>query len=253
VRVSDCLQRSDEWRQLRCGKHTASRARDILGRADKKTLRTYRVQVIREQLTGIPEEQSFMSAAMRRGRDLESRALAAYAAHLGVDVRTCGFIAHDELAAGCSLDGYVGAFEGVVEVKVPNTATHFANLWRRAVPARYVPQITHQLWITAARWCDFVSYDDRWPLKPLHVIRVWRDQLDIAGYELATRRFLADVTRTVYAARQLEAFIESAPIDVAQLVLQRGQQHVDRRRRVGLQPTPHRHLVPPTLAFARGR
>jgi hypothetical protein len=31
------------------------------------------------------------------------------------------------------------------------------------VPSDYLGQITHNLWITGAQWCDFVSFDDRFP------------------------------------------------------------------------------------------
>lgn len=133
--VLDCAQRSAAWRLERCGRLTASRAHEILARgrrgAESIARQQYRRQLICEQLTGVPEDRPFVSRPMRHGREQEPAARAAYAARTGQDVRTSGFIRHEKLMAGCSLDGHVGAFEGIVEIKTPNTVTHFRYLATR--------------------------------------------------------------------------------------------------------------------------
>ncbi|HEV8474613.1 MAG TPA: YqaJ viral recombinase family protein [Methylomirabilota bacterium] len=225
--VLDCAQRSDAWWQARRGRLTASRAHDILARprrgdVESAARRTYRRQLVLEQLTGLPHARAFVSRAMLRGREKEAAARAAYAARTGQSVQTSGFVAHDELLAGCSLDGHVGSFAGVVEIKAPNTLTHLRYLAQRRVPRRYLSQITHHLWITGAAWCDFVSFDDRLPARlQLLIVRVPREDIDIAAYDQAARQFLADVAAQVTPLETLRPvdFFHHAPLDLARAVL----------------------------------
>jgi len=171
---------------------------------------------------------------MRRGEHQEPAARAAYAAHTGQRVETSGFLRHDTLRAGCSLDGYVGAFEGVIEIKNPNSTTHLQYLLTRRVPARYRSQIRHHVWLTGAKWADFVSFDDRLPTRlQLVIVRLWRDELDIPGYAREAEQFLADVDAQVAPLRSLGpvAFFQTAPLDLATRVFAMCQMTVDARRR----------------------
>jgi len=240
MRTIGCAQGSDAWHQIRCGRLTASRAHDILARPrrghdESASRREYRRQLVCERLTGHPQEPTFVSRAMRRGRALEPAARAAYAARTGQLVHTTGFVAHDTLPAGCSLDGHVGEHvDGVVEIKAPHTATHLRYLLTRRVPRRYVSQLTHHLWITGAAWCDFVSYDDRLPARlQLLIVRFERQQLDIAGYDRAARAFLDDVAAQVSPLEGLRPveFFEAAPLEVARRVLALCVTAVDARTR----------------------
>jgi hypothetical protein len=48
--------------------------------------------------------------------------------------------------------------------------------------------------VSGAAWCDVVRFDDRFPDPfDLVVVRVHCEDVDIAGYEAAALRFLADV------------------------------------------------------------
>lgn len=246
--VHACVQRSDAWRAARCGHLTASRAQDILTRGRggqaSKVRSAYLRQLVCEQLTGIPEDRPFQSRAMRRGVEKEAAARLAYAAHTQQVVETSGFLRHDTLRAGCSLDGHVGGFAGVVELKAPNTATHLRYLLTRRIPRRIRAQMTHHLWITGARWCDFVSFDDRLPARAqLVVVRLERDDVDVDGYASEAQRFLAEVDRQVRPLASLSpvAFFAAAPIDVARVVLARCVQAVDARRRARVDLTWEGH------------
>jgi hypothetical protein len=140
------------------------------------------------------EDGGYTNAAMLRGIEMEPKAVAAYSALSGNEVRHVGFCEHDTLMAGCSPDGLIADQYGLLEVKCPQMATHLEYLEGGALPSAYVAQVTHNVWITDAQWCDFVSFDDRFPerLQVFHV-RVNRSDLDIAGYEKAARTFLAEV------------------------------------------------------------
>lgn len=201
-------QRSPEWFQARAGKLTGSRAADMLATTIKTgeaaARRDYRMQLVCERLTGQPQEDGFVNAAMQRGIDLEPLAFAAYEALTGsVAVRT-GFLCHTTHQAGCSLDGHVDAFKGIVEIKCPKSATHLRYLRDGVVPKDYIPQITHNCWITGAEWCDFLSFDDRFPadLQVFHV-RVFAKDLDLVVYEAAALKFLAEVENEVNVLRTI--------------------------------------------------
>jgi hypothetical protein len=202
-RIIEAEQRSPEWFAARLGRLTGSRAGDMLATiksGEAAARRDLRMQLVCERLTGQLQEDVFINAAMQRGIDCEPLAFAAYEARTGQMVQRTGFLAHSEHLAGCSLDGHVGEFDGLIELKCPKSATHLKYLRAGVVPAEHVPQITHNLWITGAAWCDFVSYDDRFPeALGLFVVRVPRDEQAIAVYEAFALAFLAEVEREVSA------------------------------------------------------
>jgi putative phage-type endonuclease len=209
--VTDSPQRSAEWFRARAGRLTGSRA-DVLtmqgkGGAESVTRRDYRLQLVCERLTGQPQDDGdgFVNAAMQRGIDMEPLAFGAYEAQTGnMAVRT-GFCAMDEYPAGCSLDGHVNAFEGIVEIKCPKSATHLRYLRDGVIPKDYVPQITHNLWVTGAAWCDFLSYDDRFPADlQVFCLRVLAKDLDLASHQIAALKFLNEVDLEVNAIRSMQ-------------------------------------------------
>ncbi len=97
---------------------------------------------------------------------------------------------------GCSLDGDIDNFAGILELKCPKSATHldYLKLPIEAIPSRHLPQLVHNLWVSGAQWCDFVSYDPRFP-EPLQLFcrRLERDEKQIASYALAVALFLNEV------------------------------------------------------------
>lgn len=201
MRVVTTEQRTPEWYAARLGNLSGSVAADMLatiksGEAAKR--RDLRVRLVTERLTGQAQEDGFTSDAMRRGIEKEPDAFAAYEQLTGLMAWPVGFLAHDTLRAGCSPDGMIDDYAGIIELKCPKSATHLDYLKAGRAPSTYLPQITHNLWITGAAWCDFVSFDDRFP-SALQTIRyrVNRADVDIAAYETAAVAFLAEVDAEV--------------------------------------------------------
>lgn len=195
--IIDAPQRSPEWFAARLGRLTGSCAGDMLATiksGEAAARRDLRTQLVTERLTGEIPEPGFVSAEMQRGIDKEPDAFALYEAVTGLVARRTGFLSHNGLLVGCSLDGDVDNFTGIVELKCPKSATHYGYLKANAVPANHMPQILHNLWVTGAQWCDFVSFDDRFPsgLQLFHQ-RVGRDETAIAEYEKKALAFLAEV------------------------------------------------------------
>lgn len=203
--VIEAEQRSPEWFMARLGRLTGSRAADMLATiksGEAAARRDLRVQLVCERLTQTLQEDAFVNAAMQRGIDMEPAAFAAYEALTGSVAQRTGFLAHDTLAIGCSLDGHVGDFEGLLEVKCPKSATHLGYLRGGVVPAAYVPQIAHNLFVSGAKWADFLSYDDRFPGSlQTFLVRVERDESAIEAYAAKALAFLAEVDAEVAALR----------------------------------------------------
>jgi len=204
-------QRSVEWFAARAGRLTGSCAAAILakgkGSAEAVARRDYRLQLACERLTGIPQEGGFVNEAMQRGIDLEPFAFAAYEAATGNMVRSTGFLSADEIMVGCSLDGDVDGFEGILELKAPKTATHIGYLEDpQSLANAYMPQITHNMWVSGAKWCDIVSFDDRLP-KSLRLCRVRVEDHDptVAVYEAEALKFLAEVEAKFLTLQALAA------------------------------------------------
>ncbi len=224
--IIDVPQRSKEWYAARLGRVTGSTASAMLSKnkdkswaAGRKNLRT---QIVLERLVGAPQGSTFESRDMKEGIKREPLARHAYEVKTGTLIRTCGFVSDNNFLIGCSPDGYVGQFEGLISIKCPNAQTHFETLdalrVRReklaALPADriidtnspegrlhldcidsgYLNQIRHELLITDALWCDYVSYHPAFPpALQLVVIRVMRDDLDIPAYGAALKLFLDEV------------------------------------------------------------
>ena len=204
-------QRSPEWFAARAGRLTGSCAAAILakgkGSAESFVRRDYRLQLASERIAGLPAEAGFVNDAMQRGIDLEPVAFAAYESATGNMVRSTGFLSADEYMVGCSLDGDVDGFEGIIELKCPKTATHIGYLKNpQSLADAYAPQISHNLWVSGAKWCDVVSFDDRLP-KALRLCRVHVEvgNAGIAGYEAEALKFLAEVDAEVAALAALAA------------------------------------------------
>ena len=200
-------QRTPEWYQARLGRLTASRASDMLATiksGEAAARRDLRLQLVCERLTEQSQDDGYVNEAMQRGIDLEPRAFAAYEAATGRIAHTVGFLAHRVHLAGCSPDGQVDDYAGILELKCPKSATHLGYLQSGQVPTNYLPQITHALWVTGAQWCDFLSFDDRFP-ESLQVFlkRVLRSDVDIAAYEAKALAFLAEVDTATAAVRTM--------------------------------------------------
>ena len=197
-------QRTEAWRRLRAGRVTGSAADALLAERKKGTgelavRRNLRQKLVVERLTGVPVDDSARGAAVQRGNDSEADAFRAYEARTGQMVKRVGFLEHTRLMAGASLDGYVGDYAGIVELKCPTSAVHLDYLLAGAVPDDYRGQIFHNLYISGADWCDFVSYDDRFidPALRLFVVRVERDETQMKAYELMLTAFINEVDAEV--------------------------------------------------------
>jgi hypothetical protein len=209
--IIDCEQRSDEWKAARAGRLTGSVAADLMRKARKAgdesaARRDLRFRLALERITGKPQENEFTSASVRNGVEKEPAALALYEAESGLLMERVGFLSLGAIMAGCSLDGFVDGRRGIVEAKCPKSATHYEYLMTREIPADYRWQCIHNMWVSDARWCDFISYDDCFPPELQYLcIRLERNENEIRDYAAAVGRFLAEVSVAVTDINKLKA------------------------------------------------
>lgn len=205
--VADVPQRSPEWFAARLGRVTGSRASDVLATiktGEAAARRDYRLQLVCERLTGQSQESAYLNADMQWGIDHEDEAIGALEAERGEFIQRTGFLAHDELMAGASLDGHIGDFDEIVEVKNPKTATHVRWLRAGVVPPEHMAQIRHGVWLTGAKMATFASYDPRLPDRlRLFVARINASNLELDAYEKALRSFLLTVDMETEALQTL--------------------------------------------------
>ena len=199
------FQRTESWYQDRLGKATASRMGDLMARTKSgwgASRGNYMAELLIERLTGASTE-GYQSPAMLRGIELEPAALAHYCFDTDLSVDLTGFINHPRIAmAGCSPDGLVGE-DGLVEVKVPNSATHIETLLTGTVDLKYVRQMQFQMACTGRQWCDFVSFDPRMPAgMQIWVQRYPRHDEVVEIMEKEVEAFLAELDEKEKALRE---------------------------------------------------
>lgn len=189
-------QRSPEWFAARLGKVTASKVGDVMARTKtgySASRENYMAQLICERLTGTKQE-SYSNAAMEWGTETEPLARAAYEAAKDVLVDEVGIIDHPFLPmCAASPDGLI-SIDGMLEIKCPNTATHFDTLLTEKMPSKYMPQVQWQMACANRLWVDFVSFDPRAPEGlQLFITRVERDDKYIAEMEAEVNKFLEEM------------------------------------------------------------
>lgn len=200
-------QGSDEWREARAGKITASRFGAILTAPKSKaakesgtlsgTAQTYLYELVAEHFGGHDVSPELRVKATEWGQEYEDEARREYSFHTGYPVLECGFHKHPEHPeVGCSPDGLIALDGnwprfGLLEIKCKITAQgHAAVLVSGELPKEHLPQVQGALWITGCEWCDFVSYHPRMcEATKLVVVRVERDETYIDELAAAVLRF----------------------------------------------------------------
>jgi putative phage-type endonuclease len=193
-------QGTPEWHELRRGKVTASRVADILAKTKtgaSASRQNYLIELALQRTTKTIEP-SYTNAAMEWGTATEPQARVAYEVKTNNFVDQVPFIDHPTIQGfGCSPDGLVGK-DGLLEIKCPNSATHWEYFKSKEPPKKYFIQMQAQMSVTGAKWCDFVSFDPRMPERSqLLIVHVPRDPEFILFMETEIKQFLSEVDAEV--------------------------------------------------------
>lgn len=173
--LTDIIQGSTEWHDIRRGKATASRASDIITPAKgelSKSVKKYIASLIAESWYAESDVPDFETLAMKRGKELEPIAREAFIAETGAAVSEVGLVIADNGVCACSPDGLIKGpdgnfFEGL-EIKCPLKDSHAEYVLDGCLPEAYKAQIHWSLAVTGlSRW-NFWSFHPKF--KPLHIV-----------------------------------------------------------------------------------
>lgn len=105
---------------------------------------------------GISPEAS-INFQMQRGTDLEPEARLAYTIETGIEIEPILMESKIFPHMCASLDGWNGLHKKLVEIKVPSQEDHDIAMSGQ-VPAKYLPQLHHQMIVAEVFDCDYVSF-----------------------------------------------------------------------------------------------
>jgi putative phage-type endonuclease len=195
MKTVNCEQGTPEWFEVRCGKFTASRVKDIMAKTKSGPAASRKNMIMQLALERLTNEiaETYCSPAMQRGTEMEPEARDAYAFENGVAVQETGIVIHPDMEkVTCSPDGLVGE-NGLVEIKCPMPPNHFKYLTSGSHATEYKWQLQHQLFVTGRDWVDIVSYHPAFE-----------------GLELATKRVFPEPEMQ----EELKAEIVKAEIEI---------------------------------------
>ncbi len=170
----DLIQGTDEWKQARIGKLTASYSSTIMAKQGLgKGAETLAVEIIAEQLTGEPLD-NYTSKPMEDGSENELYARDIYADSRCVSVEEIG--GFEDVMLWMSPDGLVNK-DGLIEIKCCQPKRHIQNILFQKYRNEYNHQMQFGLMISERQWCDLVLFNPDMPdnLKA-KVFRIERDE-----------------------------------------------------------------------------
>lgn len=150
-------QRTEEWREARKGRITASAVGATLGHSPNGNRDTVMRRMVREWHGAEPEFTG--NIATEYGTRNEAGALVEYQMETEKTVDSAGFLTREDWA-GCSPDGLIGIVGGI-EIKCPfgkrkmQPGEAFKTL---AEQPHYHDQIQFSMWVTQRVWWDFYQW-----------------------------------------------------------------------------------------------
>jgi putative phage-type endonuclease len=186
-------QKSEAWHEARCGRVTGTRFKSLVAGTGTQTYKDLVTNMACEIITR-KQEETYVSADMERGVELEPIARVFYSEITGIDVREMGFISPDDDTPyaewiGISPDGVLPD-KGLLEIKCPKFKTHLEYIEANKLPSEYKYQVQGQLFVTGYDYCDFMSYADG--MKPF-IYRVFPDYELFKEFEQRLDKLILDV------------------------------------------------------------
>jgi len=168
-------QLSEAWFEVKCGRVTGTRFKDLVSGESTDTYKKLITNLACEIITG-KMEVTYFNANMENGIETEPIARKEYESLFDVSVKLAGFIQPDEDHKyhdwiGISPDGILPD-NGILEIKAPLMRTHFEYIEANKLPSEYRYQVQGQLFVTGFDYCHFMSYVEG--MKPF-IIPVYPD------------------------------------------------------------------------------
>lgn len=191
-------QGSEEWRKMKLGVISASKAKELMMKSSSKTRETYLATLVSQVATGFMEEIS--ARPLEWGHLHEDSARAAYEFSKNVKVKEVPFIYGDSnLRYGISPDGLVMADDGDTivmgaEIKCPWNPVNFIKFCcNHDIKKEHELQCQFSMFVTGSQQWDYVNYDPRMSGKQIHsytyernesLMSSFRDSIDDAVHTM---------------------------------------------------------------------
>jgi len=161
----DLIQQTQDWFEIKWGKIGGSTSAGLFIKSDTLMLNLLAERTEQFQLT-----DSFSSAAMDRGNELEPEARQELELYTGLKFKECGWMQCEEIEIlGISPDGITECETIHCEIKCPGAKKHIETCLADEIPLDHIAQLIH--YFTVNPKCEtvyFVSYRPE-SIKPLFV------------------------------------------------------------------------------------
>lgn len=183
MKILDIKQRTPEWHQIRKGTITGKELGRLMSKV--KTARNGALyKLIGGRLsTRIETEDGDYESPIERGHRLEPLAVAEYEFLTGNKVHSIGFaLKEDSDHIGNSPDGFTENGIGGIEIKCPEEEAYvrywFENLETKTIPPEHYWQVIQYFVVNEKmEYLDFIVYNPDITVKPIFIIRVYRNDL----------------------------------------------------------------------------
>ena len=189
ITFNSAPQGTEEWLDARLGLLTASNFKTALS---KGSARDTLMRRLAAEKAWHAREDSYKSAAMQRGNDLEAQARANFELDTGLAVAEVGLATNAAFPGmGASLDGIVMPDRTVgVEIKCPLASTMAEYHRSGKLPAAYREQVAAQMLICELTTVHFYAWHPECP--PFHLV-ISVDHFDLDKIAASARAFVAKV------------------------------------------------------------
>jgi len=155
--------------------------------------------MVGEILSG-KRKESYHDKNMDAGIEYESEARNLYAFRYDVEVQEI-FMFRDHPHKHAMPDGVVSD-DGMIEIKTVTPSVFVEAKLTKKIPTGYRKQMQWGMARSGRQWCDYVVYCPYViDIDPLSVIRVYRDEKEIAELESGADEFIEDMLKMVERMR----------------------------------------------------
>ena len=167
-------QGSHEWLKMRLGKITGTRLKEVFKSDNLPLIDEMIAEIISEEI-----EENYVNAAMQRGNDLEPIVRDLYTQVTGIEIEEIGFCLSEENDfLALSPDGCTADRKGAIEIKCPSTKVHVKYIRQDQIPNDYKYQVYNYFLVNKdLEYLDFISFDNRFKIKPMYVKRIHRNEI----------------------------------------------------------------------------
>lgn len=171
IELNEFDQQSAAWLIAKLGKIGGTRLKQVFSTNNLDLVD----ELIAEMGSGITEE-TYVTAAMQRGIDLEPHVLKMFAKLYNAELEQPGLCVSDAMPyLVCSPDAFTKCREIGVEVKCPSTKKHVQYIRQGTLPAEYKWQVVNYFLVNEkCKFVYFISFDDRYKPRPYFEILVSR-------------------------------------------------------------------------------